>query len=355
MSFTTRAAGGLAVVLALAAAPHAAPVPEPRPYQPRPARHFETRLSLDKLHRLAIALHAYHDEHGHIPQDIRDRDGNPLLSWRVAILPYLDLDFLHAQFKLDEPWDGPNNKKLAAFMPDVFRAPIQDRKANETYYQAMSGPGTVFDPAEKLTLAGIADGTSNTLLLVESGPHVPWTKPADVRFDPDRDLPVLAGPFTGAVHAAAADGSTFRMKPKPSPDRLRAFITRAGGELLDLKDLRAAPAKPTTEEAKKDLAGTRDWAQSVLREATGDADDRFRVEEALRKLGPVPYPDPKTIESQEELYAVFEKIEKRRSADWSEYYRLIKVLETQDPKAAEAIQKARGDRLIKQEAERNKK
>jgi hypothetical protein len=355
MSFATRATGGLAVVLALAAAPHAAPVPEPRPYQPRPARHFETRQSLDKLHRLAIALHAYHDEHGHIPQDIRDRDGKPLLSWRVAILPYLDLDFLHAQFKLEEPWDGPNNKKLAAFMPDVFRAPIQHRKTNETYYQAVSGPGALFDPAAKATLVDVADGTWTTLALVEAGPPVPWTKPADIRFDPDRDPPVLAGPFTDAVHVAAVDGRTLRMEPKPDPARLRAFITRAGGEVLELKDLLAAPAKPTTEEEKKELARTRDWAQYVVRDATGEADDRFRAEEALRKLGPIPYPDPKALGSEEELREAFKEIEERRWADVQEYYRLIQILEEKDPKAVEAIQKARADRIKKQEAEQNKK
>src|SRR5262249_5338569 len=43
MSFTTRAAAGLAVVFVLAFAPHAAPAPAPRPYQPRPARYSETR------------------------------------------------------------------------------------------------------------------------------------------------------------------------------------------------------------------------------------------------------------------------------------------------------------------------
>jgi hypothetical protein len=355
MSVTTRAAVGLAAVLALRAAPLAAPTPAPRAHQPRPARSFETGQSLDKLRKLAGAIHNYHDLHDHFPRDIRDRDGKLLLSWRVAILPYLDLDFLHAQFKFDEPWDGPNNKKLAAFMPDVFRASVQDRRANETYYQAVSGPGAFFDPGEKVTFLGITDGTSATLMLVEAGPPVPWTKPADVPFDPDRDPPELAGPFTDALHVAVADGTAFRMKPKPGPDLWRAFITRAGGEVLELKNLRAAPARPATEEEKKDLARTRDWAQSVLRDATGAADDRFRVEEALRKLGPVPYPDPKKIETQEELREAFKPIEERRWADVHEFYRLIEILEEKDPKAAEAIRKARADRIRKQEAAGDKK
>lgn len=354
MSTTTRAAAGLVAVLVLASVPHAAPAPAARPYQPRPARSFEARQSRDKLHRLVLALHAYADEHGHFPRDVRGRDGKPLLSWRVAVLPYLDLDFLHAQFKLDEPWDGPTNKRLAAFMPDVFRAPVQDRKAADTYYQAVSGPGALFDPGAEVTLLGVADGTVGTLALVEAGPPVPWSKPADVAFDPDRDL-TLTGPFTDAIHVAVADASTFRMKPKPVPDLLRAFVTRAGGEVVEWKALRAIPTVPTTAEAKKELADSREWAQSVLRDAVGAADDRFRAEEALRKLGPVPHPDPKSIETVEELREAFDEIGKRRSADVSEFYRLIDILEEKDAKAAEAIRQARADRIKKQEADQNKK
>ena len=41
-----------------------------------------------------------------------DEDGNPLLSWRVHILPYMDYGQLYDQFHLDEPWDSEHNKKL---------------------------------------------------------------------------------------------------------------------------------------------------------------------------------------------------------------------------------------------------
>ena len=146
-------------------------------------------------------------------KDITDKDGKPILSCALALLPYLDQRYLHIQFKLDEPWDGPNNRKLLAFMPDIFRTSVQDVKATDTYYQAVSGPGAVFDPKAKVGIQDIQDGTSNTLLLVEAGPPVPWTKPADIAFDPDGKPPVLEGPYTDATHAANADGSAYRMKP----------------------------------------------------------------------------------------------------------------------------------------------
>jgi hypothetical protein len=304
------------------------------------------------LRKLALAIHIYADVHSHFPRDIVGRDGKPALSWRVLLLPYLDLDFLHAQFKLNEPWDSEHNAKLAAIVPDAFRAPTQDRRAKGTYYQAVAGPGAVFDPTARTFWPDFRDGTANTLLLVEAGPPVPWTKPADIKFDPDRDPPPLAGPYTDVVHVVTADATTFRMAPKPDAEKLRAFITRDGAEVFDPKDLRAAPARPRTPAEEKELAETRSWAQGVARDATGAADDRFRAEAALRRFGPVPHPDPKAFGSREELYAAFEEIEKRRWADLTEFFRLIELLEKSDPKASAAIRKARADR---EEAERNKK
>ena len=41
---------------------------------------------------------------------ICDKDGKPLLSWRVTILPYIEHSMLYREFKLDEAWDSPHNK-----------------------------------------------------------------------------------------------------------------------------------------------------------------------------------------------------------------------------------------------------
>ena len=45
-------------------------------------------------------------------QAIYSKDGKPFLSWRVALLPYLEQIPLYNKFKLDEPWDSPHNKAL---------------------------------------------------------------------------------------------------------------------------------------------------------------------------------------------------------------------------------------------------
>jgi len=75
----------------------------------------------NNLKQIALAMHEYHDMNNTFPAPaIADKQGKPLLSWRVAILPYLDQKPLYSKFKLDEPWDGPNNKALLKEMPSTY-------------------------------------------------------------------------------------------------------------------------------------------------------------------------------------------------------------------------------------------
>src|SRR5262249_39427382 len=98
-----------------------------------------------QLRTLGVALRSYNDTYGHLPPPaIVGKNGKPLLSWRVAILPYIEQHELYKQFKLDEPWDSPHNKKLIARMPDVFAAAGKTPRPGMTYYQYIVGPGAVF-------------------------------------------------------------------------------------------------------------------------------------------------------------------------------------------------------------------
>src|SRR4051812_41645704 len=83
-----------------------------------------TREQLDKsahhLKQIAIAFHNYESVHGRMATNQPAKDGKPGLSWRVQVLPYVEQDDLYRQFKLDEPWDSENNKKLIEKIPPVF-------------------------------------------------------------------------------------------------------------------------------------------------------------------------------------------------------------------------------------------
>src|SRR5215207_10182341 len=91
--------------------------------QDNPPSRAEVRLAQNNLKQIGLAFHNFHDQTGAFPADIKGKDGKALLSWRVAILSYVEQDPLYKQFKLDEPWDSANNKPLAAKLPKLY-APV---------------------------------------------------------------------------------------------------------------------------------------------------------------------------------------------------------------------------------------
>ncbi|HEV3120107.1 MAG TPA: DUF1559 domain-containing protein [Gemmataceae bacterium] len=188
--------------------------------------------SANHLRQVAIAMHNYHDTHGSFPPAVvRGKDGKALYSWRVLLLPYLDQDALSKQFKLDEPWDSPNNIKLLSQMPDVFREPAaSNADPTMTFYQVFVGPKTAFESPRGENVTSFTDGTTSTFLVVEAGTGVPWTKPADLAYDAKAPLPTLGGHHATGFNAAFADGSVHLIQNNVTEAELRAFITRNGGE-----------------------------------------------------------------------------------------------------------------------------
>jgi RNA polymerase sigma factor (sigma-70 family) len=190
--------------------------------------------SLNNLKQLALAMHNYVSEFGQFPPAaVYSKDGKPLLSWRVLLLPYLDQRELYDQFKLDEPWDGPTNKKLLAKMPEIFSfVPAKDKPTQDTIYQVFTGAGTIFPTPKASKIGDITDGTSNTILIVEAADPVPWTKPADLPFDPKKPLPKLGGVSKNGFQTAFADGAVRFLKQTIAAETMRKLITANGGEII---------------------------------------------------------------------------------------------------------------------------
>lgn len=195
----------------------------------------------NNLKQLGLAIHNYHDTNGKMPTNIYDKNGKPLLSWRVHLLPYIEQDQLYRQFKLDEPWDSANNKPLVEKMPAIFMLPdARDMSVGKTYYQGFScakgtSPRSFFidDPKARTSFNNIVDGTSNSLMIVEAAESVEWTKPSDLVFDPKKDLPRLGGHSTGGFNALFGDGSVRFIRDTIDKMVLRALITIDGGEVVN--------------------------------------------------------------------------------------------------------------------------
>jgi uncharacterized protein (TIGR03067 family) len=156
---------------------------------------------------------------------IYSKDGKPLLSWRVAFLKTLDEDLLE-EFKTDEPWDSPHNKKLIKKMPKIYALPgVETKEPGMTFFQVFTGKGTVFEGKEGLKLTDQLKRDGPQFMIVEAGEPVVWTKPEDLAYDPKKPLPKLGRLSDEGFHATLTS---------LGPDRLQ-FILRSTPE----KELRS--------------------------------------------------------------------------------------------------------------------
>jgi hypothetical protein len=190
--------------------------------------------SFNNLKQMTLAMYNYHDLYNGFPSAaICDKNGKPLLSWRVAILPFIEQDALYKEFHLDEPWDSEHNKKLIARMPNIYALPgVTNPGETTTYYRVFYGNGALFNLGKPVRISDISDGTSNTIMIVEAGESVPWTKPDELEFDPSKALPKLGKQNSKGFAASMADGSVRFINAGISAATLKAAITRAGGEVL---------------------------------------------------------------------------------------------------------------------------
>jgi hypothetical protein len=199
--------------------------------------------SSNNLKQIGLALFTYHDIYGKFPvgedPQIHYKDGKPLLSWRVHLLPFLEQDPLYAQFKLDEPWDSPDNIKLSRMTIPSYTNPRLDLPPGMTTYLAPMGPNTVLGANRTIKFRDITDGESQVIAVLEAGAEnaVPWSKPDDWTPDPDdiihslsldnQDTQVLM--VDGAVHSLSLR--------EIMPETLLKMIQRSDGQPLPLEAL----------------------------------------------------------------------------------------------------------------------
>ena len=189
---------------------------------------------VNNLKQQALAMHNFESANGNFPARAILKDGKPMLSWRVAILPFLGENELYQKFKLDEPWDSDDNKPLLGLMPRTFACPSHVLPAGMTPYRLNWGPEALVQGEEGTKLASVTDGTSNTLMIVETADGVEWTKPDDLALGGADDPAALCGStHPGGFNAAFADGSIRFLKKMIAKVVLKALITRAGGEVIN--------------------------------------------------------------------------------------------------------------------------
>jgi len=186
------------------------------------AAHVSARVAHDyrifsRLFTVGKALDTYYLVHGHYPPaQIVDDDGTPIHSWRGILLPFIRDD--NVIYRLDEPWDGPNNSLLED------RAPALLRRGSDLYERhkwtdvvALVGPHGLLQENEEVT--SLAKRGEQIIKLV----HIPqglvrWLEPRDLPFrSPNGSAvePTVHKPFIGLPDDPVvlfADNKYFRIR-----------------------------------------------------------------------------------------------------------------------------------------------
>jgi len=155
-------------------------------------------MSTNNLKQIGLAFHNYQDMHGRLPPAyVTDAEGEPLYSWRVLLLPYLEESQLYEEFHLDEPWSSDHNRQLLERIPWAYRTPMRPYSRQEldgkTPYRGIVDQhdgGTLLRPGEGRALwegyhsdsyDPVPDGIANSAIVIDDPTRmVEWTKPEDI-------------------------------------------------------------------------------------------------------------------------------------------------------------------------------
>ena len=158
-------------------------------------------------------------------------------------MPSIDESELYDKYDFSEPWNGPNNSKLANQMPAAFACPSQQvvdigTTTSTTSYLALVGPNAAFKPGTSHKLSDFSDGTDRTIIVVEvAGSDVHWMEPRDIRitnghFPIGSPHTVNTGIWSQSVgvYALNVDGSLRFLPSDTAQDILKALTTIDGNE-----------------------------------------------------------------------------------------------------------------------------
>ncbi len=203
----------------------------------------------NNLKQISLAMLSYENEHGCFPPAyIPDKNGKPMHSWRVLLLPYLGRQDLYSQYRFDEPWDSPHNRTLALQMPGVYGCPDDPSfGSGMTSYVTIVGPHAFSPGPRGRKISEISDGTSNTIMVAEvANSGINWMQPQDLsakdaKFQTSQRynsgvtatrIGISSGHPRGA-NVALCDGSVHFINDSIDPAILRQLITIDDGNAIN--------------------------------------------------------------------------------------------------------------------------
>jgi hypothetical protein len=208
------------------------------------AREAGRRAScMNKLKQIDLALLNYQSTYGHFPPAATtDGNGKPLMSWRVAILPFMGQDALYHQYDPNQPWNSPKNLAVAKQTMNEFRCPSDGDVADgQTSYVMITGKNTIGGvPGSPGTgLGQITGGLPKTIIVLEvQGLKIPWAEPRDITLD-ELVAKLRSGHVSGhpsVFNVGMADGSVHPLPLNIDPEKLRRLAEINGQKPLQIED-----------------------------------------------------------------------------------------------------------------------
>jgi prepilin-type processing-associated H-X9-DG protein len=230
---------------------------------------------MDYLKTIALGASNYADMHDHrLPQGtvpLAGESPEKRLSWQVTLLPFIDQERAYEKFDQQQPWNSPRNLDAVNWPLKYYRCPTGNERNEEnlpiTTYVGMAGVGTdaatlptdspragVFGYDRIVTMGDIKDGTSNTILAIETFiDNGAWAaggfatvRGVDAEQQPyigiDRPFGRLHaqrswfGTMPTSANAAFVDGSVRGLDHSINPRTFEALATMAGGQSLQDAD-----------------------------------------------------------------------------------------------------------------------
>jgi len=238
------------------------------------AREAARRIeSTNNLKQIGLAVHTYHDTENHFPPGC---DKNNFSAY-AHLLPYIEQNNIHAQIAFTKPVSDRANDRARMTPVKLFLSPRDlppvagDKPAPTNYLlnagalPALKGNNGPFCLDSKVTLTEVtnANGTSNTVMAVETLRGDGGTKAVDVR----------------RQHVALKlDSLTPPPAPKADAKLVAKLIAELDSEQFQVRD-------KATEELKKLGRGAEPALREVLK-GKPSVEVKQRIDDLLSRLAP---------------------------------------------------------------------
>lgn len=192
--------------------------------------------SKNNMKMIGLALHNYHDTHRLFPPGaIETTDGKPYHSWQTQILPFVDQAPLYNDIDFNVAWDDPNNQIIfEQKIPTYLNPSIEETISPDGYgLSHYVGNELVMKKNGNIRIRDITDGTSNTILAVETGQDFkPWGDPTSIAKPTEIMGQGKKSSFRGGNHVLMGDGSVRFVSENIDPETLKNLSIPNDGKII---------------------------------------------------------------------------------------------------------------------------